>query len=214
MTPSLEHTAPIATKGLVIHWAARYDLVVWLLLRGKERAFREHIVSLAGIKAGDFVLDIGCGTGSLAIAAARAAGNGGMVAGVDPSPQMIGRARWKASKAKAAVDFHLAPAERLPFPDARFDVVLSTLMLHHLPRQTRQECAVEVRRVLKPGGRVLAVDFGKPKKHGGLIAHFHRHHYFSREAITALLESAGLAPARSGEVGMANMQFVVAERRE
>ena len=57
------------TKGLVIHWAARYDLLAWLLTGGRERAFRERLIELAGLGPGDSVLDIGCGTGTLAIAA-------------------------------------------------------------------------------------------------------------------------------------------------
>jgi ubiquinone/menaquinone biosynthesis C-methylase UbiE len=68
--------------------------------------------------------------------------------------------------------FQVAVAEALSFPDRRFDVVFSTLMLHLLPRKTRQECAKEIERVLKVGGRVVAVDFGRTERRG-LLAHFH-----------------------------------------
>ena len=199
------------TKGLVIHWAARYDLLAWVLTRGRERAFRERLISLAGLQPGNSVLDIGCGTGTLAIAATRHVGPTGAVFGIDASPEMITRATHKAAKTGASACFQLAAAEQLPFPDARFDVVFSTLMLHHLPRNTRQQCAIEIRRVLKPGGRVLAVDFGGPQPKRGLLAHFHRHGHVAIEDIVAVLGNAGFTVVSSGPVGMSNLNFVLAE---
>jgi demethylmenaquinone methyltransferase/2-methoxy-6-polyprenyl-1,4-benzoquinol methylase/phosphoethanolamine N-methyltransferase len=132
------------------------------------------------------------------------------VYGIDPSPQMIARASRKAAKAGADAVFELAVAEKLPFPDGRFDVVLSTLMLHHLPRNTRQQCATEIRRVLKPGGLVLAVDFGRAR-HKGLLAHFHRHGHVAVEDIVAVFGKAGFTAVSSGPVGMSDLQFVLAQ---
>jgi ubiquinone/menaquinone biosynthesis C-methylase UbiE len=202
-------TAP-HTKGLVIHWAARYDLLAWLLTGGREGAFRERLIELAGLEPSDSVLDIGCGTGTLAIAATRHIGPTGSVYGIDASPQMIARATRKARKAGAPAIFQLAAAEQLPFPEARFDVVLSTLMFHHLPRNTRQQCAIEIRRVLKPRGRVLVVDFGKAQARHGLLAHFHRHGHVAIEDIDSVLANAGFATVRTGPVGVRDLQFVVA----
>jgi ubiquinone/menaquinone biosynthesis C-methylase UbiE len=199
------------TSGLVLHWAAGYDVLAWLFLGGQERAFREHLLALAGVEAGESVLDIGCGTGTLAIAAAGHVGRHGSVAGIDASKEMIARARRKAARAGIPVAFELAPAERLPFSDGRFDVVLSTLMLHHLPRTTRQQCAREVRRVLKPGGRILVVDFGRPQARHGLLAHFHRHGHVAIEDMMAVLADAGLHIIRSGAVGIRDLQFVLAQ---
>ena len=198
------------TKGLVIHWAARYDLLAWLLTGGRERAFRERLIELAGLEHGESVLDIGCGTGTLAIAATRHAGPTGSVYGIDASPQMIARATRKARKAGAPAVFQLAAAEQLPFPDARFDVVLSTLMFHHLPRNTRKQCAIEIRRVLKRRGRVLVVDFGKAQARHGLLAHFHRHGHVTIEDIDSILTNAGFTTVRTGPVGVRDLQFVVA----
>src|SRR5262249_10159288 len=141
--------------------------------------------------------DIGCGTGTLAIVATRYVGATGAVTGIDASPSMVARANRKAAKAGARAAFQVAVAESLPFPDRRFDVVLSTLMLHHLPRSTRQQCAREIKRILKPGGRVLAVDFGPPKRRG-MLAHFHRHGHLEVEDIVTLFENAGLKAARTG----------------
>jgi ubiquinone/menaquinone biosynthesis C-methylase UbiE len=203
------HIAP-RTSGVVMRRAARYDILAWLLTRGREPAFRERIISLARLEPGNSVLDIGCGTGTLAIAVTRHVGPTGEVRGIDPSPQMIARARRKAAKAGAHVAFELAVAEQLPFPDGRFDVVLSTLMLHHLPRKTRQQCATEIRRVLKPGGRVLAVDFGRAQQQG-LLASLHRHGHVTVEDIVGLFGKARLGAVCTGPMGMWGLQFVLAE---
>ena len=210
MTELTQETSAPRTTGLVIHWAARYDLLTWLFTRGKERAFRARLLDLAGIQRGQSVLDIGCGTGTLAIAATSHVGPTGSVVGIDASPPMIARAARKAAKADAPAIFQLAVAERLPFPDAQFDVVLSTLMFHHLPRKTRQECAIEIRRVLKPGGRVLVVDFGKPQVRRGLLAHFHRHGHVAVDDIETLLAGLDFRTVRTGPVGLRELHYVVA----
>ena len=127
-------------KGLVLHSAARYyDLLAWLLTLGREGRFRDRLVELARLEPGHAVLDVGCGTGTLAVSAKRRVGLTGTVHGVDASPEMIERARRKSAKAGVEVTFEIGTVEALPFPDARFDAVLSTLMLHHLPRPVRQQ---------------------------------------------------------------------------
>ena len=160
MTKSTEKNETPNKTGLLLHAAASYDLLIWLMTLGRELAFREKMLRLAHLEPGESVLDVGCGTGTLAIAAKGYVGPTGTVYGLDGSPEMIARAVKKARKAGVEVVFKSAFAQSLPFPDAQFDVVLSTMMLHHLPRKARQELAGEMRRVLKPGGRVLAVDFG------------------------------------------------------
>jgi ubiquinone/menaquinone biosynthesis C-methylase UbiE len=205
-----DHSAP-GTKGRVLHWAAGYDFLAWLLLLGRERAFRERLVRLARLEPGESVLDIGCGTGSLAIAAKQRVGLGGRVQGIDASPEMIARATKKASKAGLDVTFTTGVVESLPCPDGQFDAVLSTLMLHHLPRQARQQCAREMRRVLKPGGRVLAVDFGGTAgDRTSLIEHFHRHGRIDVDDIVTLLMDAGFEIVESGPVGVRDLNFVLA----
>jgi SAM-dependent methyltransferase len=97
------------------------------------------------------------------------------------------------------------------FPDGQFEVVLSSMMLHHLPPQARGELAAEIRRVLKPGGRVLVIDFGKPRKKGFLDLLHHRRGHVELKNIKALLTDAGLKVVESGDVGMLGLQFVVAK---
>lgn len=199
------------TAGSVLHWAGRYDLVVWLLTLGRERIFRAKVVGLARLQPGESVLDVGCGTGTLAIAAKRLVEAKGEVHGIDASPEMIARARKKAMKAGIDVVFKNAVAEALPFPNAQFDAVLASMVIHHLPSEARQQCAREMRRVLKPGGRLLAVDFGgSGRERRGLISHLHRHRHFDLREVVPVLSEAGLNPFESGAVGFLNLHFVLA----
>jgi ubiquinone/menaquinone biosynthesis C-methylase UbiE len=199
-------------SGSVLHAAAGYDLLIWLVTLGQERAFREEMLRLAHLKPGETVLDVGCGTGTLAIAAKRQVGITGTVYGLDASPEMIARAQKKARKAGVEVVFKKAFAQSLPFPDSQFDVVVTTVMLHHLPRKARQELAVEMRRVLKPAGRVLAIDFaGTARERKSLLDHFHhRHGHVELKDLIALLNESGLNIVESGAVGMRDLQFVLA----
>lgn len=160
--PGAQGHAP-HTEGRTIHWARFYDAVTWLLMMGKERDVREMTLDLAGLGPGQQVLDVGCGTGSLTITAKGRVGPAGAVHGVDAAPEMIEVARRKAARAGLEVDFRAGVVEDLPFPDALFDAVLSSLMVHHLPGdELKRRGFAEMRRVLKPGGRLLVVDFEPP----------------------------------------------------
>jgi len=203
---------PSSGQRGVIRWAARYDLLLTIVTLGRERALRERMLDLANVKSGESVLDVGCGTGTLAIAAKRRVGNAAAVHGIDASPEMIARAQKKANRARVSVAFDVAPAESLPFTDGKFDVVLSTVMLHHLRRAAREQCLREIRRVLKPGGRVLVVDFGKrTSDHGGLMAHLHRHGRVNLSDLESLQRDAGIDVIKSGSVGIGTLVFVLGE---
>jgi ubiquinone/menaquinone biosynthesis C-methylase UbiE len=212
MDARIDRPLPPTTTGLVLNWAARYDLMIWLVTLGRERALRERVLRLARVQRGESVLDVGCGTGTLAIAAKQQVGPTGAVHGIDASAKMIARAARKARKRDVEVFFRNEVAEALPFADGQFDVVMATVMLHHLPPQVRMQCAREMRRVLKLGGRVLAVDFGEAGKHKrGFLAHLHRRHgHVDLRDMTALLSEAGLTCLESGPVGIRDLQFVLA----
>lgn len=204
---------PHGTRKGVIRWATQYDLLVKLFTLGRERAMRQRMLDLGRVALGESVLDVGCGTGTLAIAAKRRVGDTGTVDGIDASPQMIERARKKAKRMHAAAAFQVALAESLPFETSRFDVVLSTVMLHHLPRAVRAQAINEMRRVLKPGGRILIVDFGKrTSEHRGLMAHFHQHGRVTMAELTALVEGATLDVIESGSVGIGTLIYVLVGR--
>ena len=206
-------TSDARVDGLILHGAAsHYDRLAWLLTLGRERTLRERMVDVAGVAAGDTVLDVGCGTGALALVAGRRVGATGMVHGVDASPEMIAHATRRTAAAGLPVAFQVAPAQALPFPDAHFDVVLCTLVLHHLPGPSRERSVREMRRVLRPGGRVLAVDFGAPSRRGGTVfSRLHRHGGVPLDRIVALLGGAGLRVAERGSLGLADLQFAVGQ---
>jgi ubiquinone/menaquinone biosynthesis C-methylase UbiE len=210
---TMEDRAAHRTTGLVLHAAHGYDMLVWLLTLGRERSFRERMLDLARLRPGESVLDVGCGTGTLAIAARRKVGPAGAVYGIDASPEMIARAGHKASRAGIDVVFRKEAVQALSFPDARFDVVLSTLMFHHLPKPARRQCVLEIKRVLRPGGRVLIVDFGVPaKRPKGLASHFHRYGGIEPSNLIALPGEAGLTIADGGRLGMKDLHFVLATK--
>ncbi|MGZ6557425.1 MAG: class I SAM-dependent methyltransferase [Actinomycetota bacterium] len=140
------------TAGSVIHGARAYDLFSGVVSFG-----RNTLIDLAAPVPGENVLDVGCGTGTVAIAL-RSRVAPGEVHGIDASPEMIEVARKKAAKVGSDIDFRVALIEAIPFPDACFDLVTSSLMLHHLPDDLKRTGLGEVRRVLKPGGRFVAMD--------------------------------------------------------
>jgi ubiquinone/menaquinone biosynthesis C-methylase UbiE len=119
-------------------------------------------VDLSQLKPGDRILDVGCGTGGVTLPAKKRVGKNGQAAGIDPAPEMIAVARKKAARAGLEIDFRMGVIESLPFPQASFDVVTSSLMMHHLPHELQVNGLAEVRRVLKPGGRVFIADMLRP----------------------------------------------------
>ena len=151
-------TSPPETRGVLIRWAVWYDRLNWLHFFGQENAFRERTVDLAAVEDGQSVLDVGCGTGNLTIAARVRAGAAGEVSGIDGAPEMIREAERKATAAEFDIRYEVGLIEKIPYPEDSFDVVLSSLMLHHLPRDLKRQGVAEVARVLKPAGRFVAVD--------------------------------------------------------
>ena len=156
------------TKGLILDTGWRYDLMEWFfdtfLFRGKLRELRQRTADLANIRPGEKVLDVGCGTGTLAMEVEPRVGATGRVFGIDPGEQQIARARSKAVRQNLPIEFQVGVIEHLDFPDQTFDVVLSTIMMHHLSDSLKRQGLAEIARVLKPGGRLVIADFNRPEE--------------------------------------------------
>jgi ubiquinone/menaquinone biosynthesis C-methylase UbiE len=160
MAASVDATAP-STQGITMGWAAPiYEAYCPLL--GLGTGFRRATLRQAGLKQGEQVLDVGCGTGVLTRRAADAVGPAGAVLGIDPAPAMIAAAQRYAARDGSDASFRVAAIENLPIVSGRFDVVLSSAMLHHLPPKTKLQGLQEVYRVLKDGGRLIVVDVDRP----------------------------------------------------
>jgi ubiquinone/menaquinone biosynthesis C-methylase UbiE len=129
---------------------------------GREAQLRQVTVELAGVKLGDTVLEVGCATGSLTLAAKKAAGPNGRVFGIDIIPGMIEASKKKAAETNEEIDFREASIADLPFGNNFFDVVLSSFMIFHMSEETRRKGILEVQRVLKPGGCWLILDLSLP----------------------------------------------------
>jgi ubiquinone/menaquinone biosynthesis C-methylase UbiE len=145
------------------------------------------------------VLDVGCGTGTLALEVQRRVGSVGRVVGIDPGEEQIARARAKAARHDVPIAFQVGVIEQLAFPDQTFDVVLSTLMMHHLPKSLKAQGLAEIARVLKPGGRVVIADFTRKQERSGLAARFHAGGS-SLPELAALVAHAGFVQVNMEEM--------------
>jgi ubiquinone/menaquinone biosynthesis C-methylase UbiE len=203
----------VHTRGRVIHSAGLYDLFANLCTLGRAGAVREHTADLAQLRPGEAVLDVGCGTGELAQRAAARVGVSGRVSGIDPSPEMITVACRKAARRGLAIDYRVAAIEALPFPDAHFDVVLSSLMMHHLPPDLKALGLAEVHRVLKPGGRLFIVDLARPRGRLWFLALpnlIHGGAAYGAHTLPPLLAQAGFTGIDSGPTRFGWLDYVSA----
>jgi ubiquinone/menaquinone biosynthesis C-methylase UbiE len=207
MTATHQDYVPAAGSDWLLPF---YDPLV--SLSGMRRAL-EALIDQAEIRDADRVLDVGCGTGSLAILLFRRH-PGAEIVGVDPDPKAMTRARNKARRANARVRFEQAYAQALPAADGSFDRVLSSFMMHHLPVEIKRGMLADVRRVLAPGGSFHLMDFmPSAERNDGLLARLVHGDSTMRdngdEQVGALLREAGfgevreLAPRKSlfGRVG-------------
>jgi ubiquinone/menaquinone biosynthesis C-methylase UbiE len=147
---------PAAGRGV---FTPLYDTVNAVAMR--QGQWRPRLVERAlGAAAAPRILDLGCGTGEMALAIARVC-PGAKLIGVDGDADVLERAAGKARAAGVELELHEALADRVPLPDASVDCVVSTLMFHHLVPSAKRAALAEARRVLVPGGRLLVCDIGR-----------------------------------------------------
>jgi len=183
-----------------------YDPFVKLL--GGDAA-RRVLLDRAAVRAGQRVLDIGCGTGTL-VALIKRLHPDAEVVGLDPDRKALSRARHKTERAALAVRFDQGFADELPYSDSLFDRVFSSFMFHHLPVDVKGKMLRAVRRVLKPDGEFHMLDFEGPHDgaHGFLTHVLHSSHRLednSESRVLSLMAQAGLADPK--KVGRRAMLF-------
>jgi len=190
-----------------------YDLLLLVLTRGRDRDYREDLLDLAGIAGGHRVLDVGCGTGTQAIATWRRAQPDGSVVGVDISQNMLAAARRKARRAGLGIDFRHADAAQLPVESDGFDVVTITTVLHMVPDDRQRLCLREASRVLRRGGRLLVIDYaGDPTNRRHWTARHGRHGQFDLHALRDALSEEGFDQIDGGPLNWLSLHFLRATK--
>ncbi len=154
-----EPRASSYVPALGYHWLTPwYDAVVRATTR--ERRFKEALIAQARCEPGHQILDLGCGSGTLAIWIKQRE-PAAIVTGVDGDPAMLAVAVRKAAVGNVAVQFDRGLSYSLPYVDARFDVAVSSLFFHHLSWDDKARSARELFRVLKPGAALHVADWGR-----------------------------------------------------
>jgi ubiquinone/menaquinone biosynthesis C-methylase UbiE len=199
-----------------------YDSYMRTMTLGRERVLRELTVNLAQVKPGDCVLEAGCGTGTLTLAAKRQAGPSGRAFGIDVIPGMIELSRRKAAQANVDASFQSGSIDDVPFPASQFDVVMCSFMIFHVSDMVRRKGITEIHRVLKPWGRLLVLDLALPTHPipraiaqgllGGMLQH-------DLGELLPLMEAAGFSDLEMGHarfrvLGLSVIAFVRGSARK
>lgn len=175
-----------------------YDFIQKYIVR--DVRYKTLLIEQADIQPGHRVLDLGCGTGTLAIMVKQSQPSA-EVTGLDADPDMLKVARYKSGEKKAHVKFDVGFTNKLPYPDASFDRVMSSIMIHHLKTPEKVTTAGEVFRVLKPGGELHIIDFGKPHtRYGKMLGPFLHKFEEANDNIDGKLPEIFGAPGLSTEI--------------
>jgi demethylmenaquinone methyltransferase/2-methoxy-6-polyprenyl-1,4-benzoquinol methylase/phosphoethanolamine N-methyltransferase len=202
------------TEGHTIHsWARYYDLMVGVISLGREAKFRQAALSLVDIEPGMNILDVGCGTGTLTIAAKQKQGVGGKVLGIDPSSNMVNLAQEKAAKAQVEAAFEVGVIENINFPDNYFDLVLSSLMMHHLPNELKKEGLQEVFRVLKSNGTLLIIELDPSAFSLVSLIHGHSTQLSAElQKTRSYMENTGFGPVEFGNLNFRGFSYLIGRK--
>ncbi|MEQ4721061.1 class I SAM-dependent methyltransferase [Nonomuraea sp. B19D2] len=190
-----------ADAGGTIDRPRAYEVFASIAFAGSRRAAFTRVATAAKPRAGDRILDVGCGTGYLSRILAPVVTPTGHVTGVDPSPAMI---EYATRHASGNCTYVQAEGQDLPFSDGSFDLVISSLAVHHIPADARPAALREMFRVLRPGGRLLIAEFRPPAnplaRHiiGALSGPAMRHD--PRDLLGPLIPDAGFHVESEGDL--------------
>lgn len=149
-------------RGVFDSVAPKYDVMNDLMSMGLHRAWKAYTVLVANVREGQQVLDIAGGTGDLSLAFAPKVGASGRVVHTDINEAMLREGRNRLLDAGVSLPTLVCDAEKLPFPDASFDLVTVAFGLRNMTH--KEDALREMNRVLKPGGKLLVLEFSRVAK--------------------------------------------------
>lgn len=155
---SLNEPRQVRQWGEMGNWAPYYDFIMTLMTLGREAKLRQLTLDLCQLEPGNKVLEIGCGTGTLSLAAKDRIGTSGEICGLDLAPEMVEIAQRKARRKGVDVSFRQGSIASIPFPNDHFDAVVCSFMIFHMPDEIRQTGIAEIFRVLRSGGHFSIMD--------------------------------------------------------
>lgn len=190
------------TPGLVLRHGRSYDAFAAVFFLGRRRQVYTQLAALSGVRPGDHVLDVGCGPGYFTRIMADAAGPQGRATGLDASEEGIAEARRVTRQPNCT--FVNGITEAIDADEGTYDVVVTALMIHHLPEDLRPRAVAEMFRVLRPGGRLLIADFRPPASRlgrhvvGAITGPMMQH--TAVELIEPMVRAAGFAEITAGDM--------------